>query len=103
VSSIVTVKTGIGIARHRVQCHPAYDVFYNSKQGLELTAGILKILNLIKGDEYNMVRLQVLEVSYSKIALHTFNFVSQVMVVRRPNSTTIVKQRTNISTKSFNK
>jgi hypothetical protein len=43
--------------RHRVQCRPAYDVFYNTKQGLELTAGILKILNLIKGDEYNKVRL----------------------------------------------
>jgi hypothetical protein len=49
--------------RHRVQCQPGYDVFNSTKQGLELTAGILKILNLIKEDEYNMVRLQVLQVS----------------------------------------
>ena len=89
---------------YTVQCQPAfiYDVFCNIKQGLELTAGILEILNLIKGDEYNMVHLQVLQVSVKK-ALHTFNLVSQVLVVRRPNSTTILKQRTNISTKSFNK
>jgi hypothetical protein len=61
--------------RHRVQFQPAYDVFYNTKQGLELTAGILKILNLIKEDEYNMVRLQVLQVSYYKSVAH-LQFIS---------------------------
>jgi hypothetical protein len=42
----------VSVVRYGVQCQPAYDVFCHTKQGPELTAGILEILNLLKEDEY---------------------------------------------------
>jgi hypothetical protein len=46
-----------------VQCQPTYDTLRSTKRGLELTARILEILNPIRRDENDTVRLLVRQVS----------------------------------------
>jgi hypothetical protein len=56
--------------RYAVQCQPTRHVLCNTKRGLELTACIREILNPIKGDKYQRVRLLVWRVfSKNSVAL----------------------------------